>query len=147
MPNRIHLRDYTVEELRAMPDSPLRNWLAIQAYGGKLERTKGEWELDNSGNGNGMCVAIWEDGKPAPEVFYQQDYFGSEWSAAGRLMDHFAAKWAGAYLTYCISARKWYAAFGSGGGVIIRTMLRETAPDAITTAALVFARERMEANA
>jgi hypothetical protein len=146
MPNRIHLRDYTVEELRAMPAGKVKNWLAAQVIGNSISRMQKD-------NGWAMpFVMKWFDNELLPVWWagsqYDQQYlkFSTDWSAAGRLLE-WLMKESGEAGVMSDRDRPdsfiaWY--LGGPGNDYYRREHAATQQDAIATAALVFERERME---
>ena len=84
MANRIHLRDYTVEELRAMPAGHLKDWLAAQVFGYKVGRMLDTYNIYNGEEE----IGYWDCYEEKPFIVTIGDWrFSRNWSAAGRLLE------------------------------------------------------------
>lgn len=87
MSRRIHLREYSEAELRAMEAGPLLDWLVAQAMGRKVERAltlSGAYKTSDRG-------AYWWDNSNVPDDWGPGDRFSRDWSAAGRALEWLAA--------------------------------------------------------
>jgi hypothetical protein len=146
MSNRIHLKDYSVEELREMEAGGTMDWLCNQILGARVD----EWKSSLSGH----CLRIepddhpiqfWHHGESYPQwANHETDCPSTKWSAAGRLLDHFAARGVSTRLHFIPQRENsiWICGLLKDGPAVLAES--EIPHLAICRAALVLARGRME---